>query len=271
MAHRSKFSRAPAVEQGDDLYTPCSKPGHGAYTAAKVEQFDGTQAQRGCPRCRWEALNLADAGSEARSVALAAKQAERVNELLIGSGITPRFVGCTLDSYRADGNSAMETALSVCRGYVNAFEKHYDAGRCLLLLGNVGTGKTHLASAMVQEIIRRYVATAIIVPAGEVIRVAKGSMDRSAGYSEQDVLAELASADLLVLDEIGAQAGTEYERGLFHEIIDRRYQLVLPTVVVSNLSADKLANYIGERALDRLRQGGGLMAGFTWDSLRRQV
>jgi len=270
MARSSNFARQPEVIAADALHTTCNVPGHGGYVAAMVEQYDGTQQQRGCPRCRWEALNLAPADSDDRRQAVAAVRAEKINALLVGSGISPRFKGCTLANYQADGQ-AMEKALTTCRSYVDCFEHHYQAGRCLLMLGNVGTGKTHLASAMVQAVIREYAASALITTAGEVIRVAKGAMDRKAGYSERDVLEELASFDLLVLDEVGAQAGTEYERGLLHEVIDHRYRLMLPTVVVSNMAAQDLAAYIGERALDRLRQGGGLMAGFTWASLRRSV
>lgn len=93
-------------------------------------------------------------------------------------------------------------------------------------------------------------------------------MDRSASYSDRDLLIELAGFDLLVIDEVGAQAGTAYELGLLHEVIDRRYQLVVPTVLVSNLAAEDLSRYIGDRALDRMRQNGGQAVGFTWSSMR---
>ncbi|MFC2974652.1 ATP-binding protein [Azotobacter bryophylli] len=272
MARNFNFTRRPEVVERDVLLTICPVPGHGGYMAAEVEQFDGSYRRQGCPKCLWEALNLAPIGSDARAQAAAMKRAERVNALLVGSGISPRFRECTLENYRTDGgNAAMVTALETCRQYVERFEEHYAAGRCLLLLGNVGTGKTHLASAMAQALIRQHLAAAVITTAGEVIRVAKEAMDRKAGYTERDVLNELAGFDLLVLDEVGAQAGTEYERGLLHEVIDRRYQSVLPTILISNLCAADLAKYIGDRALDRLRQGGGLRAGFTWESLRRRA
>ncbi|MNI63073.1 DNA replication protein DnaC [compost metagenome] len=82
------------------------------------------------------------------------------------------------------------------------------------------------------------------------------------------MIGELAGLDLLVIDEVGAQKGSEYELGLLHEVIDRRYQLVRPTVVVSNLAANTLGQFIGVRALDRLRQNGGQAVGFSWSSMR---
>ncbi|MDV7919996.1 ATP-binding protein, partial [Pseudomonas aeruginosa] len=93
--------------------------------------------------------------------------------------------------------------------------------------------------------------------ASEIIRVAKGAMNRAAKYTERDALEELAGFDLLVIDELGAQGGTEYELGLLHEVIDRRYREMRPTVVVSNMSAQEVAKYIGDRAVDRLRENGG--------------
>ena len=85
------------------------------------------------------------------------------------------------------------------------------------------------------------------------------------------MIAELADFDLLVIDEVGAQAGTHYELSVLHEVLDRRYQLIKPTVVVSNMDARGLGQYIGERALDRLRENKALLAGFTWESERRRA
>ncbi|WP_085710873.1 MULTISPECIES: ATP-binding protein [unclassified Pseudomonas] len=258
----SNFCRVPDVR-----FFEAQCPVHGMVDGAEVEQFDGSYLVRTCRRCQWEAMNTADTRSEAHTQALARRKATALNELLIGSGITPRFVECTLDNYRTS-TADMTSALIVCQTYADQFEENYRAGRGLLLTGNVGTGKTHLASGIVQQVIRKFGALAHIVSAAEIIRIAKGAMVRGAEYTERDVINELAALDLLVIDEIGAQKGSEYELGLLHEVIDRRYQLVRPTVVVSNLPASTLGQFIGDRALDRLRQNGGQAVGFSWSSMR---
>lgn len=259
----SNFCRQPLLRV---FSGQCSE--HGEVDRTEVEQFDGSMQVRVCKKCQWNALHLAPAGSEAHRQAVARVQTERLNSALIGSGITPRFAGSTFDNYRVEGNQSAARALSVCKTYVDNFEDNWDAGRSLILTGNLGTGKTHLASGMVRAVITQHRASALIVSAAEIIRIFKSTMDRSVTYTDRDLLDELAGFDLVVIDEVGAQAGTAYELGLLHEVIDRRYQLILPTVLVSNLPAEDLSRYIGDRALDRMRQNGGQAVGFTWSSMR---
>lgn len=272
MAQHSNFRRQPEMRE---FAGEC--PIHGAVDRSEVEQFDGSMLTRPCKQCQYHGLRVAPQGSAEHSQALAHLAAERINSALVGSGISPRFVECTFATYRAT-TPVMIDALEKCKSYANDFAQHYPAGRNLLMTGNVGTGKTHLACSIVRHVIGLN-AIAVITTATEIIRVFKRSMARDSGYTEGDVIDELASFDLLVVDEVGAQAGTAYELAVLHEVIDRRYQLVRPSVLISNLPATSkqdvdgkatpsLEQYIGVRALDRLRENGALLAGFTWASAR---
>ncbi|TRZ62997.1 ATP-binding protein [Pseudomonas alloputida] len=255
------FHRAPAkrIFSGE-----C--PVHGRVDMSEVEQLDGSMLARGCKRCAWEALHTTPRDSAERALATAQRKAEDSMAALISAGITPRFAAATFDSYRAE-KDPQQKALAKCRAYAEQFPVNYRAGRSLLLTGNVGCGKTHLASAIVRTVVADR-CRALIIPAGDIFSIARASMVPGSGYTDRDVAVHLGGLDLLVIDEVGAQKGSEYELGLLHSIIDRRYQAVLPTVVISNLSADGLKSYIGDRALDRLRQNGGQQVGFTWESKR---
>lgn len=266
----SNFTRLPEQRQGVEGGATCPRC-CGTYTEIRVEQFSGGLQPQGCPTCHFLALRCEPVESEAHQHAKAVAAQRVLNELLIGSGITPRYRDSTLDAFGTAGDTAMSKALAKCCDYAERFPEYYPAGRTALLVGNIGTGKTHLASGIVQHVIREHGAQAIITSAAEIIRVAKGVMRKGAQYTDRDVIEELADFDLLVIDDVGAQAGTEYERSLMHEVIDRRYQMVRPTVLVSNLTLEQLTAFIGERALDRLRQGGGIQVGFTWGSVRREV
>lgn len=241
-------------------------PAHGEVDMSEVEQLDGSMLARGCKRCAWEALHLSPRDSEAYALANAQRKAENAMAAMIGAGITPRFADATFDSYVAESEQQRK-ALAKCRGYAEQFPSHFRAGRSLLLTGNVGCGKTHLASAIVRTVVADR-CRALIIPASDIISTARASMAPNSGYTDRDVVLHLGGLDLLVIDEVGCQKGSDYELGLLHAIIDRRYQAVLPTVLISNLGVDGLKAYIGDRALDRLRQNGGMAVGFTWSSMR---
>lgn len=265
----SKFIRAPRERRDDTLASTCDV--HERYADVQVQQFDGSFRSTGCPRCRWEALNTADPESETHLHALRLRSEDRLNELLVGSGIGPRFVHASFDNYHVGDSAAQARALGKCRAYAHQFAEHRRDGRCLLLLGTVGTGKTHLASAIAQAVIRSRLGTALVVTAAEIVRAGKSTMVRNTSYTEDDLFDELGSVDLLIVDEVGGSLGTEYERSVMHEVIERRYRLIKPTIVCSNMSVMDLGQYIGERALDRLRENGGEVVGFTWSSARRGV
>lgn len=239
---------------------------HGEVDMSEVEQLDGSMLARGCKRCQWEALHTAPRDSEAHAVARDQAQAERKTTALIAAGITPRFADATFDGYIAE-TSEQRQALAKCRDYAEQFPAHFRAGRSLLLTGNVGCGKTHLASAIVRTVVADQ-CRALIIPTSDIISIARASMAPGSGYSDRDVVLHLGNLNLLVIDEVGCQKGSDYELSLLHAIIDRRYQAVLPTVLISNLGSESLNSYIGARALDRLRQNGGQAVGFTWDSMR---
>ncbi len=199
------------------------------------------------------------------------EEADELNRDLFATGITPRFRGCTFDSFITNAESAKVRAQSTCRRYAEEFEGHYRAGRALMLLGEVGNGKTHLACAILQHVVREYGAKGLIVTAEAIMQAVTDSFRSNAGPSKSDLLAELAYVDLLVIDEVGMHTprpGKDFMPSLLHEVIDRRYQLVRPTILISNRDREQLPTYIGPRAMDRLRENGGLLAPFTWSSAR---
>ena len=255
------FHRRPAMR----IYSgECAV--HGQVDMSEIEQLDGSMLARGCKRCHWEALHTAPRDSEAHTLAKAQRNAENVMAALIGAGITPRFAGATFDSYQAETEPQCK-ALAKCRAYAEQFPANFRAGRSMILTGNIGTGKTHLVTAIVRTVVADN-CCALIIPAGDIVSIARASMVPGSGYTDRDVVVHLGGLDLLVIDEVGCQKGSEYELGLLHSIIDKRYQAVLPTVLISNLGAENLKTYIGDRALDRLRQNGGQQVGFTWSSMR---
>lgn len=241
----------------------CEK--HGEYEENGTEYecpVDGTLKVmwRGCcPECRKEAA----AREEERK---AAEARFELQQRIRASGIPSRFLGCRLDSYVAD-NPGQKHALNIATDYVANFGEHVYSGRNLLFTGKPGCGKTHLAVAIGMALMEmggsvRYTA------ASDMVRRFTDTWGRRDGPSETKVLNDLTGADLLILDEAGAQSGSDVELRTIFNVIDGRYRENLPTLVVSNLSINKLTPYVGERVIDRLRDNGSQLVAFDWESWR---
>jgi DNA replication protein DnaC len=78
----------------------------------------------------------------------------------------------------------------------------------------------------------------------------------------------MTDMDLLILDEIGVQFGSETERNLLFDVLNERYEDCKPTLLLSNLPKQDVAKYLGERVMDRLREDGGRVVVFDWESHR---
>lgn len=191
----------------------------------------------------------------------------RAGEALVSrAAIPPRFRDRRLDTYVAeiDGQRA---ALDVARDYVADLDRTISAGRCLVLLGRPGTGKTHLACAIAHQALARG-RSALYATVMDVIRAVRGTWRRDADTTEQAMLAKFSAVDVLVLDEVGVQFGTDAERVTLFDVLNRRYLDCRPTILISNETTEGLKKYIGERMFDRLREGGGRVVIFDWDSHR---
>lgn len=184
-------------------------------------------------------LNLAIREAEARE--LEAKNAERVLRL---SAVRLERSGVGERSLVAAREPKETMALRVVQQWL-ASDVPW-----LVLCGPKGTGKTVAVTWAVAEVIRRG-DTAAFRRASEIARLSSFEV----GAAE---LGSLVRVGLLALDELGAENLTDHARGQLHELLDRRHESPrLRTVVTTNLRASALAERIGERLVDRIKQGGG--------------
>lgn len=136
----------------------------------------------------------------------------------------------------------------------------------LLFIGGLGTGKTHLACAALHEVIQKP-GDGLYMGLQRAIRRVKATWAKDSRTSEQQELDRLARVGLLVLDEMGVQYGSETERMLLTEIVNDRYNAERPTILVSNLTLPEFTQTVGERVVDRFREGGRVVV-FDWPSHR---
>lgn len=214
---------------------------------------------------------------QTQAISLAASEqleAERkqlkLSSIMGRAAIPKRFQSCTFDSYRAT-NDGQQRALSVCQHYALTFGAAGGAleqGASMVFCGLPGTGKTHLASAIAQTLLADGY-TALYVTVSDYIRAVRETWGKSATKTENQVIADFTAPDLLIIDEIGASYGTEAEQVNLFELINKRYEEQKPILVISNLNKAGVAQVLGDRTMDRLREGGGKLLAFTWESARK--
>jgi len=233
---------------------------HGEYEAIGYE-LGSRVTWLACPECTREshAKNVADLANKE-----ALERQRLIEQRLSQAGIPLRFRNKDFASFRTDTDE-MERARSVAMEFARNFDAHAKAGTALVFLGKIGTGKSHLALAIASAIMPTY--TAMYTSAIDAVRMVRDTWRRNSDKSESQVLRALASVDLLILDEIGVQYGTESEQVTLFDIIDKRYRDQRPVILLTNLTASEMKTFLGDRSYDRLREGGKFVV-FNWESQR---
>lgn len=240
----------------------CSK--HGPYTATAI-CLPGREIWTGCPECQREEREREDAELARK---FAEQQINAEAERLLGqAAIPPRFKDRTLDNFRTD-TEEQGKGLMTCRAYVDRWERVKANGKSLVLIGKPGTGKTHLAVGVAQELIKRG-NSAIYTRASSIVQSVKESFGNRT-RTERQVYEDFARPDLLIIDEIGRQYGTDSEKLMLFEVINLRYEQCKPMIVISNLEPASFREYMGQATLSRLQEGGATMI-FSGEDMRLKI
>lgn len=241
----------------------CDK--HGPYEAEAVYMFD-RYLHVMCPEC--SAIAAAE-NEENERLDRMHKRHRRIKTLKHQSGIPKRFAESSFEHFEADSD-VKKRILATCKKYADSFEDRLSMGGGLVFCGKPGTGKTLLACAIANQIITDSLRVPVFTSVTKLARAVKDTYRKGSELTEQDVIDSFVNPDLLIIDEIGAQRGTETELLIMQEVIDERYQQVRSTILLSNLPEQELGQYIGERAIDRMYEGKGAVLAFTWESYRRK-
>lgn len=225
-------------------FVTCEK--HGDYPTSYGDEVTQWPIKCGCPKCAKAAL---------------------IGQRLQTAMIPPRFLSKTFDNFETNAQWQKEAKKRVEALAVN-FPETLKNGVCLTLLGTPGTGKTHLACAYANAVISQGY-TALFASVSKVIRSVRSSWGTFGTGSEESAYSNFVDVDLLILDEVGVQAGSENEQQIIFNIINERYNAVKPTVIISNKDREGVKKYLGERVWDRLKENGGICLNFNAGSYRK--
>ena len=206
--------------------------------------FIGWRQQEHCELCS----KLA-AEEREREIAIRERK-EKTARLLESSGMRGIMRNMTFDSFNSQRRGKIYEA---AKQYAEDFTPQTNTG--LILFGKAGSGKTHLAVAIVRQVIERKQIAAKVARTVELLADIRKTFNDHDGYrveNESELIQKLAYVPLLVLDDLGAEKISDWVKEIFYRIIDERWLEQRPIIVTSNLNLKELEEKIGDRIVSRI-------------------
>jgi DNA replication protein DnaC len=171
--------------------------------------------------------------------------------------VPERYRDCSFGDF-ACHNASLKKAHQQAREFADAYP-FVDAG--LLFLGNSGSGKTHLAIAILNELTRTKGRFGLYVDFSELLMRIQSTFKSDSTESKEDVITPYAEVELLVLDELGATKPSDFARDMLYALLNTRYNRKRVTIATSNYmdelgvgEREKLEDRIGYRLRSRLHE-----------------
>ncbi len=204
-----------------------------------------------CPICYGTGMEVV-AGKGARFCSCRKTQSKK--DQFESVRLPKRYDGFHFGNYKPQNPSqtaALKSAMN--------FAMEYPAvDRGLVLMGNVGVGKTHLAVSILKGLTERGFSC-LFYEFGSLMKEIQDSYNPNTHASELGVLAPVLNADVLVLDELGGSKPTDWVRDTMAHVINTRYNDKRLTIFTTNYTDDRrterdevLEDRIGTRLRSRL-------------------
>jgi DNA replication protein DnaC len=176
---------------------------------------------------------------------------------LADANIPKRYQHCTIANFTAY-NESLERAAVKARQLADAFPI---VNKGLFFEGQPGVGKTHLAVAVLKQVVQTTGAHGLFYDTRDLLRIIRSTYDASIRTTELEILRPVMTADLLVLDDLGAEKTSEWVEETMNLIVNTRYNERRATIFTSNYEdipddtePNALIFRIGHRMRSRLHE-----------------
>jgi DNA replication protein DnaC len=164
------------------------------------------------------------------------QELEREQKRLKAAEIPVRYRDCTLDAFDPTypgANPSLGNALRTARKFAETYPVD-TAGRGLLFVGTAGLGKTHLAVGVLQRLVRERGAKGLFCDYRELLKNIQNSYNPEVRTTELELLKPVFAAEVLVLDDLGAQKPNEWVWDTVALILNTRYNDKQSTIITTN-------------------------------------
>ena len=230
-------------------------------TSSSSPETEPEPEQRLCPQCglpyrnlllgkQWFSSPACDCRDRAERAQLAQEwKEEEWSRRLREAGLGARWCECSFQQFeQSEGN---RLALERCRAYAQQWPRQarLREGSGMLLSGPAGVGKSHLAAAIVLELLERGAKILFRNTSAFLCRLKDGyAEDRS----EREEMERLELVELLVLDDLGVERDSPWERETLYRVVNGRYEQLKPIIVTTNADLNLLEKSLGPRTFGRL-------------------
>ncbi len=213
--------------------------------------------------------------SEGRWVSRACEcqESQREERRVAAARIPERYRHCSLDTFETSfpgADPSLERALTTARRFVDEYPVD-TVGKGILFVGTMGTGKTHLAVGVLRRLVREKGVRGLFCDYRELLKSIQNSYNPQVATTELELLKPIFSAEVLVLDDLGAQKPNEWVWDTVALILNTRYNDKQSTIITTNYpdqptasgsltDAERaareptLGDRIGDRILSRLAE-----------------
>src|SRR5437870_1841158 len=202
-----------------------------------------------CPECGGSGWKIVEREDSSGAERCHCRDGERASLLEERAGIPPLYRNASLDNFKlpADNptaNRGLATVLLAVKSFTREFPNEKKPG--LLLIGEPGVGKTHLAVAALRILLSRGFE-GVFFDYQKLLEKIRSGYDHTSGASDRAAYRAALDAEVLLLDDLGTHRVTEWVEDTVTAIITDRCNNRKPLIATTNLPDPEVSETVIER------------------------